>query len=118
MIRDGSDRLMASLEDLLDAERQILLAGELVAVGPLTRQKERLLDNPALAAADQPTLERIRAKANRNGELLGAAIRGVQAAAARLDALRQAPRATDTYDRSGQRKTLGQGDAGAWEHKA
>ncbi len=119
MRRDRATRLMDALEDLLDAERQIILNGDLQAVGRLAQQKERLLDNPALAATTPEGLERIRTKASRNGVLLRAAMAGVRAAAARLEALRKGPGALNTYDRDGQRTLLGQGQVtGALERKA
>jgi len=115
----ASGRLADELEDLLDAERRILLCGNLDAINRLTKQKTRILDSPHLKVNNAETLQRIRCKAQRNAVLLAAAMEGVKAAVARLGHLRKGPAPLDTYDCHGQRRRLGdQSIASGMEHKA
>ncbi len=107
-----------ALEDLLDKERAAILDGALMDMGRIAREKEMLLGHHDLTAPDRKTLDRLRRKADRNQQLLAAAIRGVRTVTARLNTLRNGPGEMNTYDRTGQRSTLGGKPKGALQHRA
>jgi hypothetical protein len=92
---------MSSLEALLDAAADALLAGDLAALSQLTPQ----IESAALAPADRAAAERLQAKAQRNARLLQAATRGVKAARLRVAEITRGPTLT-TYDARGQKAQL------------
>lgn len=110
--------MIDALEDLLDKERAAILKGAFEDMGRIAGEKERVLGRRELTAPDQRTLDRVKAKAARNQQLLAAAIRGVRAVTARLDVLRNGPGDMNTYDRSGQRATLSNRHQGALHRRA
>lgn len=110
--------LIDALEDLLDKERTAILSGALQEMGQLAGEKERVLVADGMFVPDQGTLNRLRRKAARNQQLLTAAIRGVRAVTSRLDVLRNGPGEMNTYDRAGQRTTLGAQNKGALHRRA
>ena len=99
----------AALAGLLDDERAALLAGELARLPEFIAAKERLLSRLEGAANPPPavSLDALRAKAQDNQLLLDAALRGVQAARARLDVARGGGPALSTYDAKGRAETHG-----------
>jgi len=96
-----------ALEDFLDKERQAILNGSLMDMGRIAKEKEALLDKGEFLAPDRKSLELIRRKIDRNQTLLAAAIRGVSAVRDRIETLRNGSGKFDTYDKSGQRTSLG-----------
>jgi len=104
---NNATAVFTALEDFLDKERQAILTGSLKDMERIVREKERLLDKGGLPLHDHKTLNQIRRKIERNQHLLAAAIRGVRTVTARLDVLRNGPGELNTYDKSGQRTTLG-----------
>lgn len=110
--------MIDALEDLLDKERTAILNGALQDMGRLAGEKERVLEAGNMAVPDQSTLDRLRRKAARNQQLLTAAIRGVRAVTSRLDVLRNGPGEMNTYDRAGQRTTLGSHNRGTLHRRA
>ena len=92
---------VASLHELLSQERRALLAGDYATLQPLASEKERLIH---LLEADPPSralLESLRNRMSANQAITEAAICGVQAAKARIAALRQVNAGLTTYDRDG-----------------
>ena len=90
-----------ALNDLLDAERQAILRGDLdplVRIGP---EKARLMQHLPGSTTDSAPVQRLREKAGRNQELLIAVARGVKNAVRRLDAMKTQDISLKTYDRSG-----------------
>jgi len=114
----NTNRMLRALEDLLDAERNSILQGELVGIPRLIKRKEALLERMSATADDSDTLLRIREKAGRNTALLEAALKGVRNAINRLEILRAGRRTLNTYDKSGQRLSLGGSANSALEKKA
>ena len=92
---------MASLEDLLDAAAEALLAGDLSALSRLTPE----IESAALAPPNRAAAERLQAKAQRNARLLQAATRGVKAARLRVVEITRGPTLT-TYDARGQKAQI------------
>lgn len=92
---------MSSLETLLDAAAEALLAGDLQALSRLTPE----IESARLAPPDRASAERLHAKAQRNARLLQAATRGVKAARLRVAEITCGPTLT-TYDARGQKAQL------------
>lgn len=95
------------LEEFLDKERRAILGGLLKDMSRIAKEKERLLDKENFRTPDRKTLDRIRRKVERNQTLLAAAIRGIRTVSIRMETLRNGPGELNTYDKTGQRKTLG-----------
>jgi len=96
------------LDDLLDRERQLLLAGNLSGLAALADEKESLIrELNALDRQDHAPLAGARTKLQRNNELLNSAMTGIQAVATRMVELRKARDGLDIYDESGRRTRYG-----------
>ncbi len=112
---------LSALEDLLDHEREVILAGKIGSFQRIAQDKERLLTRLAKVDADPETLKRVRAKAERNQELLVSAARGLKAATRRLEAIakRDSTRDTNlrTYSRDGASANLVRNPSGM-NHRA
>jgi len=97
--------LWQEMEELLDRTQEALVAGELMALSPLAEAMDRLASS--LGPVDPAIVDRSRLKAERNGQLLQAATRGVRAARGRIAEILAEPALT-TYDARGQKGSLGQ----------
>lgn len=94
-----------ALEDLLDHERRMILAGEIEGLAHGAQHKERLLARLA-GATDGPALARIRRKAERNQALLAAAARGLKAARAQIGRIADSEPHARTYDSGGSTRDI------------
>ncbi|WP_299047560.1 flagellar biosynthesis protein FlgN [uncultured Tateyamaria sp.] len=95
------------MDDLLDAERQALLAGKLDVVNRLYDRKSRLIDalsDIGSSAAIDPN--ELRTKIARNQELLESAADGIRSVGRRLAAIRRVRESLDTYDARGRRTSV------------
>jgi flagellar biosynthesis/type III secretory pathway chaperone len=104
--------VIEALEDLLEAERTGLLAGDLDRVLRLAGRKQALLSRLPDSSGDLARLDRLRRSAARNAGLLAAAAQGVRAAAERVRNLIEGPAPLTTYDGSGRRQSLASGGEG------
>lgn len=95
------------LEEFLEKERRAILGGSLKDMSRIAKEKERLLDKGNFRTPDRKTLDRVRRKVERNQSLLAATIRGIRAVSIRMETLRNGPGELNTYDKTGQRRTLG-----------
>ena len=77
-----------ALDDLLDHERQMILAGKIDALLRMGPEKERLMARLPRSVLDPDALVRLRKKAERNQDLLLAAARGIKAASKRIEAMK------------------------------
>ena len=106
----NSDRIQATiddLDDLLDDERQALLAGELENIARLHDRKTQLIEElRQLDLKDQEKLRDLSKKVGRNQELLSSALDGIRAVARRLSDVRQAREKIETYDASGKKQSI------------
>lgn len=95
-----------AFEDLLARERAAIMDGQYDRLVKLTEEKERLL--AALEAADRDAvrLEQLRETSERNGILLDAMRAGVESALMQVKAMRAPRPELQTYDKTGQVKTL------------
>jgi flagellar biosynthesis/type III secretory pathway chaperone len=112
-----SDTSAQRLLALLAAERKALLAGELAALPDFVVAKERLTAALSSAPPEAGELVRLRVAAASNQALLEAALRGVKAARARIDAARSGGAALSTYDARGKSSTWGTGGS-SFERRA
>jgi hypothetical protein len=95
--------MLERLDDLLDATRDALLAGDLAALTGLGDRVAAEVDRlPVLDARDA---NRLRFKAERNARLLQAAGRGLRAARDRMAEITSGPSLT-TYDKEGRKARL------------
>jgi hypothetical protein len=94
---------MHPLDDLLDQTHGALLTGDLALLGRLAPEVQAQTDDPA--AMDAGTAQRLRCKAERNAQLLQAALRGLRSARARVQAI-AAGASLITYDARGRKATL------------
>jgi len=98
-------RILGALTALLAAEAEAVRHGALSELAALASRKAELV-GALPAAAGAGDLCRIRAAAEANGQLLAAALRGVEAARARLAAIRRAGTRLETYDRAGRARAV------------
>ncbi len=96
-----------ALEDHLDHERKMILAGEIDGLLRVSAEKERLLAHLPGSGENAETFARLRRKAERNQQLLLAAARGLKAAAQRVETLKTPATDLRTYGRDGAAATLG-----------
>ncbi|APX13275.1 hypothetical protein [Tateyamaria omphalii] len=99
--------IIDELDDLLDAERTALLAGNLDDVKRLFERKTNLVDALSRSESDQTSgVAALRNKVERNQDLLQSAADGVKSVARRLAAIRRVRESLETYDAQGKRKKV------------
>lgn len=107
MDKDTGQVIMDALDDLLEEERRIVMAGELDEIPGLLERKEALFDrlnNTRFEAGAD--LELLQSKMSRNQALLEGALRGIRAVADRMSTLRRMRNSLETYDRQGQKQSF------------
>ena len=98
---------VAELNDLLDAEREALLKGDLEKLNRLLLPKQTLVQAiGAITGADLPQIAALDRKVRRNQLLLDGALEGIRAVAARMARLREVKGALETYGADGRRKEI------------
>jgi len=108
-----------SLDDLLDAERKALLAGELDEIRRLHEKKAALIEQLRLLdLKDQALLSTISDKIDRNQALLQSAMEGIRTVAKRLAAVRHVRETLETYDDKGQKNAIKPRPAKSLEKRA
>lgn len=119
MTNEQFEDVIDALDDVLDAEREALLAGDLDEIGRLLERKETLIDQLAtLEEADRESLEALNVKVMRNQALLDSALEGIRTVARRLAALRRVRSSLETYDEKGERHTIDVTPDGVVEKRA
>ncbi|MCK8484491.1 flagellar protein FlgN [Aliiroseovarius sp. S2029] len=106
-----------ALEDLLERERHLVLAGEIEQLTRLAPEKERLLQSLAACDSSPTDLEHLRLSTERNQQLLTAAARGIRSVKQRLDALMNGQSELRTYTRDGFARDLSRRES-RFERKA
>jgi hypothetical protein len=107
MNRTDNPTILDALEDLLERERALILAGDFDGLARQASEKTASLAGLAAQSGNPATFERLRRAALRNQSLIGAATRGLRAAQARLAALHDPQAALRTYGRDGVPTNLG-----------
>jgi len=109
-----SNRAVARLTRLLEAEKAALLAGDMEAVAVLAVEKEELAKGFNSANSDE--LRQLSAPLERNRVLLSAASQGVKTVLTALQAQRAARTSLSSYDSSGRAKQIAQPTRGTERH--
>lgn len=118
-MESNASHLIEQLDELLERERGHLLTGDLPKFTELLDEKEKLLAQIGeLKQAEFPDLQQVQSRMNYNQSLLESAMRGIRAAAERLQTLRSIRRGLETYDSQGQRRTLPNNTGGSFERRA
>jgi len=97
------------LEDLLDRERAVILAGQFDKLERLVAEKERLTQRLEAEGLSKRVITHLQSKAKRNGRLLQAMEAGLKEASLRISKLRDLPDELQTYDASGKKSPLHEG---------
>ncbi len=98
--------LSDTIEDLLERERQAVLAGNLEGLTRLVAEKRRLMTLLARRSIPPGKLARLREAARRNQALLEASAHGIRSAAAHVSRLREEKMPLRTYDSSGASRDI------------
>ncbi|MDW3223549.1 MAG: flagellar biosynthesis protein FlgN [Paracoccaceae bacterium] len=107
MTHEAFEDVIDALDDVLEAERDALLIGNLDEVGRLLERKETLIDDLSRLEFSSPEpLEGLNSKVIRNQALLDQALAGIRTVARRLAAMRRVRSSLDTYDENGTRHTI------------
>lgn len=111
----GTEALIDAFEDLLDEERVLLLNGSIEDLDRLSELKASLVRelkaNMTAEQSEDCALVRVRTKAQRNAQLLGAAAKGIVSVRDRLAAMKQGANALSTYGAQGERTVIGHAQA-------
>ncbi len=111
--------ILDDLDELLEAERQALLSGNLEKIGRLVDRKEALIDELSLVdLSGAVEVKRVSASLRRNQDLLDHALAGIRDVARRLAAMRQVRRNLDTYDANGSKRSIPFSQNGSLEKRA
>ncbi|MGC1497588.1 MAG: flagellar biosynthesis protein FlgN [Sulfitobacter sp.] len=96
-----------ALDDLLEAERDALLKGDLEKLTSMLPRKEALIDalNEGIHT-DLSTLESLDKKVRRNQLLLDGAMEGIRNVAQRLAELRRLRGSLETYGSDGKKRNI------------
>ena len=107
MYKNNRTDLFASLDTLLEREKQALLTGVFDDLPEICREKTRLLEAlEGLPPEERTSLDQLQRAANRNQELLGSALAGIRDVAKRMAQLRKVRDTLDTYDANGKKSSL------------
>jgi len=107
------------LSDLLDAEREALLQGDLEKLNALLVSKETLMEAMnTVPQTDLTMMQMLDSKVKRNQLLLDGALEGIRAVAARMARLREVRGALETYGADGKRHDIPLEADSSVEHRA
>lgn len=110
---------ITELNDLLDAEREALLKGDLERLNDLLVPKEALIEAMnAIPQTDLSAMQTLNQKVKRNQLLLDGAMEGIRAVAERMTQLREVKGALETYGADGKRHEISLGAETSVEHRA
>ena len=116
---DTVDDIVASLQDVLDRERHVLLAGEHDQLMRLVNAKEIALTRlQELGGGAPDVLAGLRDQMERNQVLAQCALEGVRSALNKVAIGRDAQKRVVTYDETGSRNTLSLKRSGKIERRA
>jgi flagellar biosynthesis/type III secretory pathway chaperone len=107
MTDEVTDMQVDALNDLLDAERTALLAGDLDKLTEMFDSKEALIEvMNQTPQRDLECLQMLDTKVKRNQLLLNGAMEGIRNVAKRMAELRQIRRSLETYGADGKKHTI------------
>lgn len=106
------------LSELLDAEREALLKGNLDKLNELLVPKEALIEAMnAVPQTDLTSMQMLDNKVKRNQLLLDGALEGIRAVAGRMAQLREVKGALETYGADGKRRDIQLDSDSSVEHR-
>ncbi|KQI73790.1 hypothetical protein AN191_02735 [Loktanella sp. 5RATIMAR09] len=94
--------VITQLHQLLNQEREALIAADFEALATFVKQKEELLIQLERTSPTKDVLRPVRQKMDENLALMAAAIKGVAAAGERLAALQNVKSGLSVYDNAGR----------------
>jgi len=111
------DLVLTSINSLLDAERDAILAGDFETIAALTAQKELLLTQLGKTNLSPGMLIEVANAITRNQTLISAAMRGVRTATDALVGAQSIAAGTKIYQRDGKVSRMSQ-QPGDFSHRA
>lgn len=114
-MQDETEAKISQLIEILRLERDVIRNGDFAALPDLITRKEQAM--AALKGTHARKLLTAHEMARENQHLLSAALKGVRAVQARLEAIRQASKSYTSYDRHGRAQTI-QVEKGSVERRA
>lgn len=107
MTSEKTQQTIDALEALLERERTALMDGDLDFLVGQFDEKKTLIDTlNGSGEAGVVNLEQLQAKAQRNQALLDSALQGIRSVTSRMNALHRIRQTLETYDETGQRRTI------------
>ncbi len=106
-----------ALLDLLDREKAAILAGRFDSLDRMAVEKDRLVKAVTRTRLEPLVLANLRERTERNGRLLEAMRAGVAAAQARVRKMQSGPEPLQTYDSTGQIRSITSA-SGGMTHRA
>jgi hypothetical protein len=98
---------MDSLDEVLEAEREALLRGDLEKLAEMVETKEALIARlNEIMGNDLPRLRELDVKVRRNQQLLDGALEGIRAVARRMAELRRIRGSLETYGSDGKKRNI------------
>jgi hypothetical protein len=94
------------LQELIEAERIALLAGDFDRISDIMEEKQGLVDGLDDAALDGDALSSVRDGLRRNHALFDEALAGLRNVAARLGDLNRVRKSINTYDSHGRKRQI------------
>jgi flagellar biosynthesis/type III secretory pathway chaperone len=94
------------LQDLIEAERNALLAGDFDRISDIMEEKQALVDDLDEGSVDSDALDTVRDGLRRNHELFDEALSGLRNVAARLGDLNRVRKSINTYDSEGRKRQI------------
>ena len=112
-------KVIQQVEDVLVAERALLITGDFKALERLEADKEKVIAAiRPMSERDLQELSHLRGLAEHNQQLFKQALKGIQDVADRLESIRKIGETIDTYDQTGRRISVETQQSKALEKRA
>ena len=102
-----NSKVIQQVEDVLVAERALLITGDFKALESLEADKEKVIAAiRPMSEKDLQELRHLRGLAEHNQQLFKQALKGIQDVSDRLESIRKVGETIDTYDHTGRRVSV------------
>ena len=102
-----NSKVIQQVEDVLVAERALLVSGDFKALKRLEVDKEKVIAAiRPMSEKDLQELRHLRGLAEHNQQLFKQALKGIQDVSDRLESIRKLGETIDTYDHTGRRVSV------------
>ena len=102
-----NSKVIQQVEDVLVAERALLVSGDFKALERLEVDKEKVIAAiRPMSEKDLQELRHLRGLAEHNQQLFKQALKGIQDVSDRLESIRKVGETIDTYDHTGRRVSV------------